>query len=598
MPFGTQKIIKVIRQFSFRSIFLRYWKRFTLIIIIPMICLNLLIYVGYYNVLHAQMKDASLRIHSFAYDSCARMLDNMEQNYLRIVQDDTIERYLRSKVQPEQNYEASIIQNVLTQCVNQDRNLHSVYLFSFSNEYVMSSGEGDYVTKFKHRNWYEYYLSSGNANFAIPAKLTTSISQDEQEILSFCYGIYYRNQCCGLVVFNYTYEQLAKSVFSAEKNQFFLIGRNDVILYSSQRELSGDVFSKHYSYTIQEDETVLLSQQDYIAVSRPLEFLSLDLKLVSITDQNMMQEGPFSLFILLILSLIISVLIPLLISLYISFSSYRTITDILNSFGALEPTDEPAEATDEIKYITQQISKLLSRTEHFESELSQKVALLKNSQIAAMQLQFNQHFLFNTLNHISMLARADAGGRNPTSKAISLLANLLRISLDTKQYLIPISSEILYAEKYIAIEQMKFPFEVIWDIDESIYNYKIIKLILQPIIENALSHGLEPIGEEKRKLLTIRGRMSEKEIIFHVMDNGKGFEPELLQHFNREMENEITTESQHIGLSNVNTRIKLIFGSNYGVKIFSDPFSGTDIQITFPKVENTEEAMKHLGENS
>lgn len=276
-------------------------------------------------------------------------------------------------------------------------------------------------------------------------------------------------------------------------------------------------------------------------------------------------------------------MLPIIFAFYVSIRFYKTITDIICTFGAFE-NSLSENADDEINFITENLRSLLNKNESIENELVKNLAVLKRAQSTALQLQFNHHFLFNTLNLISMSARTELPKNNTTSQAITLLSDLLRTSLDTEHFFVPISSEITYAKKYIDIELLKLKnmFQVYWEVDEDLYDYKIIKLVFQPIIENAFRHGLRTLGKDREKKLIIKGFSSGDNIEFHFIDNGKGIPPENLAQLNETLSSNIIPKSNHIGLANVNTRIKLMFGEMYGVRVSSVP-GKTDVSIVIPK---------------
>ena len=247
---------------------------------------------------------------------------------------------------------------------------------------------------------------------------------------------------------------------------------------------------------------------------------------------------------------------------------------------------------DEKQETTQKIAVLEAANKRLLHELAEKETLLKKTQINAAQLQFNQHFLFNTLNLISVLSYDHFKGKNPISKAITLLSGMLRISLDTTQYTTTVAGEILYAKKYIEIEQLKYEnsYTVSWDIDPEIEQCKIIKLVFQPIIENAFLYGLQPLPGETEKKLIISGKLQDDTIVFHFIDNGMGFKPEMLEALKLKFAKNEILHTEHIGLANINSRIRLVFGEPYGITITSSE-NGSDVQLVIPMIKGADDQV-------
>lgn len=171
---------------------------------------------------------------------------------------------------------------------------------------------------------------------------------------------------------------------------------------------------------------------------------------------------------------------------------------------------------------------------------------------------------------------------NDASRVIRLLSDLLSVSLDTKTTIVTVAEEISYTKKYLEIESIKRrnSFDIVWDMDESLYDLKIIKFILQPIVENAIEHGIKFLLDKRGKI-EISGHINNDAIVFEVKDNGPGISPQQLEHIIDLMNSEDIQENKNIGLSNVHRRIKLIYGEKYGVNIESSS-EGTVVFITIP----------------
>lgn len=584
MNIPVKDIISTIKQFNFRSVFISYWKSFTLIILVPFLILNLLVVYCYNRLTNERINDSVMNTATMTYDTISQIIETADQLFTQIQYSTYVEEYLTSN----NAYDKLLPQNIyqqMTQSISKVPELNSIYLFNFSNSYVLATSGGNHIDDFRHTDWFKYYMETNTSNFIMKSSVYQHTTHSDRSLLTMCYGVYYQNICYGLVVINYDVFALDDLLLLDEGEHFFLLSENNSILYSNysiSEELS---LSDYYHYEIPDKDFKLHHANSYITVSR--KFAVKNLGLVFVSDLLIHSRQSQYLYLILGISLATAILLPMIISLYISLKFYHSIAEIIAGLGTLNASEEPKKYNDEVSFITKQIMSLSIKKSHAENELANKMVLLKKSQLSAMQLQFNQHFLFNTLNLISMSARVFAGSKNPTTKAISLLSELLRISLDTNSYLVPIHKEILYAQKYIEIEQLKLKntFEVKWDIAEDISNYKIVKLIFQPIIENALRYGLQALPSDAEKLLTIRGRTTENKIFFNIIDNGPGFKPEVLKRIQNMLEAETVTGTEHIGLVNANMRIKLMFGDEYGLEIKSSE-EGSNITISIPKVKN------------
>jgi two-component system sensor histidine kinase YesM len=208
---------------------------------------------------------------------------------------------------------------------------------------------------------------------------------------------------------------------------------------------------------------------------------------------------------------------------------------------------------------------------------------LKKAELRALQAQINPHFLYNTLDTIIWMAASQK--TDQVIEIVSALSNFFRISLSKGRDWITIGEEVERARSYLTIQRMRYrdimDFNI--DVDEGVANNTILKLILQPLIENAIYHGIK----NKREGGTILVRASQKnqeEILLEVEDNGIGFTPEKMAALQAELDDdsdEIRMESG-FGVGNVNKRIKLYYGKQYGLTITSEYNTGTCVRLVIP----------------
>lgn len=216
----------------------------------------------------------------------------------------------------------------------------------------------------------------------------------------------------------------------------------------------------------------------------------------------------------------------------------------------------------------------------------------KHMELTALQSQINPHFLYNTLESIRGQALIDDNFE--IAKMVEALASFFRYSISKKRNLVTLREELSNIQNYMLIQRYRFnnrfSLEVLIDEEDEIaYDYLIPKLIIQPVVENAVFHGLEEIKEGGK--VDIEIIVTEKNMILTVSDNGKGMEKETLRKINDKVhfsdfrleEDELSKQvNTGIGLSNIHKRIQLLFGEMYGIQIYSTKGQGTDVEITLP----------------
>lgn len=204
---------------------------------------------------------------------------------------------------------------------------------------------------------------------------------------------------------------------------------------------------------------------------------------------------------------------------------------------------------------------------------------LKEMELKALQNQINPHFLFNTLNTIEMLAVME--GARQTSQIVHALAQLFRRNLHASANLVTIRRELESVNNYLTIQQCRFGsrLEVINNIPAHLMDIPIPALTLQPLVENAVVHGLEPREEKGR--LKLEGHLEFGDLILQVIDNGVGIAPEKLYKIRQVLE-QLNGESNKLGLINVQKRCRLHYKSAYGISISSTPGQGTTVSLRLP----------------
>ncbi|WP_019636993.1 cache domain-containing sensor histidine kinase [Paenibacillus fonticola] len=234
---------------------------------------------------------------------------------------------------------------------------------------------------------------------------------------------------------------------------------------------------------------------------------------------------------------------------------------------------------DEIGLLSRNFNRMVDRIDHLVKKVYQEELLSQQSQLKYLMFQINPHFLFNTLETINWLARMQ--GAEEVGKLSKALGDLMREGIKGKDF-IPLVNEMENIDKYVYIQQHRFgdKFEVITGIDPEALSLSVPRFILQPLVENAIVHGLELAME--KGFIEIRGRFEEGRLILTVNDNGCGIEPVRLKEIHQVLRSSQMEIHTGIGLMNVHQRIQLYYGKDYGLWVESTYGEGTLITITLP----------------
>lgn len=236
-------------------------------------------------------------------------------------------------------------------------------------------------------------------------------------------------------------------------------------------------------------------------------------------------------------------------------------------------TQIPEGYQDEIGILTSYVNNMIKETRHKILDVYQSKLKQREYEIKALQAQINPHFLYNTLSAINWYAIR--GGNESISRIVMSLSKFYRTALNSGNSLTTIRNETENIQAYVDIQLMihNNSFDVIYEIDETVMAYSIPALIVQPVVENAIEHGIDH-KEDGRGKLTIKVLEQGERVVFEIMDNGPGMDEDEIQYL-------LTNKSKSYGLRNVNKRLKLFFGDEYQLVVKCD--HGTVFNIQIPK---------------
>ena len=245
-------------------------------------------------------------------------------------------------------------------------------------------------------------------------------------------------------------------------------------------------------------------------------------------------------------------------------------------------------SSDEIGALSKHYNTMLDRIESLILEVEQNCRTKQELELLILQSQINPHFLFNTLNSIRFITQIQ--GNETATHALRSLILLLQSSIRFGQDFISIRDEVEQINNYIDIQKIRYidRFEVDYAIDPDVLDCKTLKFTLQPIVENAIFHGIETI--ESMGKISVSIRRAEDEIVYTVSDNGMGFDQQKLVSILEDLDSNYRTRGfNQIGLKNVQDRIHLFFGEAYGLRIDSEPGCGTIVTIRIPAIPISDE---------
>ena len=243
----------------------------------------------------------------------------------------------------------------------------------------------------------------------------------------------------------------------------------------------------------------------------------------------------------------------------------------------------------EIEHLGHSIRSMVSTMRHLMDDIIEQEAQKRRSELDVLQSQINPHFLYNTLD--SVVWMTENGRTDEAILMVTSLARFFRISLSRGSNIIPIADELEHARHYLTIQKMRYKnkFSAVIAAEDGVEGLYTIKLIVQPILENAIYHGMAYADGDGE--IAVRARRDGEDVVIEVADNGPGMPEETVERLlDQSYAAAPGTKGSGIGLRNVHQRIRLTFGEEYGLAIHSEPDAGTTVCIRLPVLEGPEAA--------
>lgn len=285
---------------------------------------------------------------------------------------------------------------------------------------------------------------------------------------------------------------------------------------------------------------------------------------------------------------VIIAIITLVIGSIVSIFFANTITKPINKLKALMGNVEKgrfdihfqSKYQDEIGQLGQSYNKMVQEIDRLIHLVYVKEKSKREAELKVLQAQIKPHFLYNTLDTIHWMAHEYHADK--IAELVNALTTLFRIGLNKGKEFINVKEEVEHVKSYLIIQMTRYESKLTYDInvDERVTKYQILKLILQPLVENAIYHGIRNIRGKGK--ITISIKKASDNLVLHVTDTGIGMKDETLQQLNDSLKKININDRKGYGLHNVNERIKISYGSKYGLEVFSVYKQGTTVQAVLP----------------
>lgn len=441
------------------------------------------------------------------------------------------------------------------------------------------------------QEWYATALEKPNGPILTSSHVQHIISGERPWVITLSRGIRDRSgsgEKEGVFFIDLNYSAISElcdqSTVGTKGYAFILDAKGNIVYHPQQQQLYNELQTENISLIMDTDEDTVLTgtgnDGKLYSISRSEKTGWTVVDCTNVKELLSKSRQAQSVYVL---TAIILVIVALLFSRFMARSITLPIQKLRDSMKKVQEGDfsvsdvvvdsknEIGSLTKSFDVMTHQIHELMEQNVHEQEEK-------RKSELKALQSQINPHFLYNTLDSIIWMAE---GKKNEEVVLMTAsLARLLRQSISNEDEVVPIANEVEYARGYLTIQKMRYKdkLEFQIEVDSSILYIPLIKLVLQPIIENAIYHGLK--YKESKGLLIVKGFMKDGNAVLQVIDDGVGMDEETLAHIYDK--HKVNYHSNGVGVYNVQKRLKLYYGEDYGITYTSELGKGTTATITIP----------------
>lgn len=441
------------------------------------------------------------------------------------------------------------------------------------------------------QEWYATALEKPNGPILTSSHVQHIISGERPWVITLSRGIRDRSgsgEKEGVFFIDLNYSAISglcdQSTVGTKGYAFILDAKGNIVYHPQQQQLYNELQTENISLIMDTDEDTVLTgtgnDGKLYSISRSEKTGWTVVDCTNVKELLSKSRQAQSVYVL---TAIILVIVALLFSRFMARSITLPIQKLRDSMkkvqeGDFSVSDVVVDSKNEIGSLTKSFDVMTHRIHELMEQNVHEQEEKRKSELKALQSQINPHFLYNTLDSIIWMAE---GKKNEEVVLMTAsLARLLRQSISNEDEVVPIANEVEYARGYLTIQKMRYKdkLEFQIEVDSSILYIPLIKLVLQPIIENAIYHGLK--YKESKGLLIVKGFMKDGNAVLQVIDDGVGMDEETLAHIYDK--HKVNYHSNGVGVYNVHKRLKLYYGEDYGITYTSELGKGTTATITIP----------------
>lgn len=382
-------------------------------------------------------------------------------------------------------------------------------------------------------------------------------------------------------------EQIFKNIDISKSGYVYLVdSKGEIIYHPRQQLIYSNLMNENNEEAVNyEDGTIVESFNDEERVVTTKTVGYTGWKIVAVTPMKDITENYSHMRIFLVLIIFFGVLILTIINIVVSSRIATPIKSLENKVRKFEEgvrnIDFSTSGSYEVKHLGKAINSMVAQMNLLMDNIVREQELKRKTELDALQAQINPHFLYNTLDSIVWMVEGERYEGAVTM--VTALARFFRISLSKGKNVIKLKDELEHVSNYLTIQNIRYKNKFSYKIqaEDDVLDLACIKLVVQPLVENAIYHGMEYMDGDGE--IDIKAYSENNEAIIEVRDNGPGMTEDIVESLLKKVH--ASKKGSGVGIRNVNERIKLYFGSIYGLEINSEPDDGTSIKIHIPIIK-------------
>jgi two-component system, sensor histidine kinase YesM len=566
--------------------------QFIILSIVPILLLGAVSVVITYNITKNNAIQFSKEIVHQTTQKIDELLLEVEKSALMTAEEPAVQEALRNPISSDiaKKYSKELeINTRLNLIANYNEKLFGIYVIGNNGGRFKSNYGTELTYDINNSLWYQDVVGKHDVTWFSAREGSLIVKTAGELFVSAGYPINDKasGEISGIVMVDVPEQQLATVAQAklGEKGYISILDANNLVITHPNREL---ITTKH---KLDHSKKIITSQNTkvvYTASRILIEETSTvtGWKIIGTIPISELTKDSTVIRNIIILILVLVCSIALFFAWQFSRLTVKPLKDMTHSMKIVEEGNFNVKlqsiGNDEIGQLNTGFNVMIQRIQELMDRVLTEQESLRQAELKSLQYQINPHFLYNTLDSIVWLTRAKKN--EEAIKMVMAITKLFRIGISRGKDIITLEEEIEHVESYLTIQHMRYSkkFDYTIEMSKSLHSYKTFKVILQPIVENAIYHGIK-LKKEKGHIW-VRVEEREDHLMLIVKDTGKGMDEEKVTRLNNTLKDRPGEKLNIYGLKNVEERIKLFFGEGYGITFHSNLGEGTTAEIKIPKL--------------